>query len=94
MEHPPSCFPPSRVLVVEDYEDARQSLHMVLGMWGYVCESAPTGEVALEIVPAFRPDVVLMDIGLPGMDGYRLARELRAAGRVVGPVRGDDGFRV
>ena len=72
---PPSR--PLRVLVVEDNEDARESLCMLLGLWGHACESAPAGPQALEAAAASPPDVVLMDIGMPGMDGWMTARELR-----------------
>lgn len=68
---------PLRVLVVEDNEDCRQSLCLLVGLWGHHCESAAAGPEAVGKAAAFRPDVVLLDIGLPGMDGWRAAREIR-----------------
>ena len=66
-----------RVLVVEDNVDAADSLSMLLRLYGHQVQVARTGPTALEIAPAFRPEVVLLDIGLPGMDGYQVAKELR-----------------
>jgi PAS domain S-box-containing protein len=66
-----------RVMVVEDNVDAADSLSMLLRLYGHQVQVARTGPSALEIAPAFRPEVVLLDIGLPGMDGYQVAKELR-----------------
>jgi two-component system CheB/CheR fusion protein len=66
-----------RVLVVDDNQDAADSLALLLGMWNHEVKTAPDGPAALRLAPAFRPDVVLMDIGLPKMNGYQVARELR-----------------
>jgi len=66
-----------RVLVVEDNVDAADSLSMLLRLYGHEVHVARTGPTALEMVSASRPDVVLLDIGLPGMDGYQVARRLR-----------------
>lgn len=66
-----------RVLIVEDNQDAAQSLGQVLRMFGHSVELAATGSVALEKGRSFRPQVVLCDIGLPGMDGYEVARAFR-----------------
>ena len=54
------------------------SLSMLLRLYGHEVRVARTGPTALEMAAAFRPDVVLLDIGLPGMDGYQVARRLRA----------------
>ena len=67
---------PLRVLVVDDYDDARDSLCMLLRIWGCQAESAADGPQALAAASAFRPDVVLMELALPGMDGYETARRL------------------
>ncbi len=67
-----------RVLVVEDNVDAADSLSMLLRLYGHDVQVARTGPTALEMASASRPDVVLLDIGLPGMDGYQVARHLRA----------------
>jgi len=68
---------PRRVLIVDDNEDAANSLAMILKLSGYETASVYTAADALERAAAFRPDVVLLDIGLPGMDGYEVAQKLR-----------------
>ncbi len=67
----------ARVLVVDDNVSSAQSLAMVLKLDGHDVEVSHDGRQALEAVRRFRPEVVLMDIGLPGMDGYEVARRLR-----------------
>jgi CheY-like chemotaxis protein len=66
-----------RVLVVEDCPDMVQTLSVLLELWGHEVYSAHDGPSGLEAARAFRPDVVLLDIGLPHLDGFALARELR-----------------
>jgi PAS domain S-box-containing protein len=66
-----------RVLVVEDGPDARQSLRMLLELAGHEVETSEDGPAGLAKLRVFRPDVALIDLGLPGMDGYALAREVR-----------------
>jgi CheY-like chemotaxis protein len=66
-----------RILVVDDSQDAAESLALLLGTKGHDLRTAYNGEAALEVVDAFRPEVVLLDIGLPRMDGYEVARQLR-----------------
>ncbi|NEV64779.1 ATP-binding protein [Thiorhodococcus minor] len=66
-----------RVLVVDDNRDAIDSLELLLGVEGYEMMVAYDGESALNLAMARRPDVVLLDIGLPGMDGYAVAHALR-----------------
>ena len=66
-----------RVLVVEDNVDAADSLSLLLRLYGHEVQVARTGPTALEMASASRPDVVLLDIGLPGMDGYQVAQRLR-----------------
>ena len=65
------------VLIVEDNADAAASLMLMLQAWGSVAEVAADGESALESAARRRPDLVLLDIGLPGADGYDVARRLR-----------------
>src|SRR4051794_11574841 len=68
-----------RILVVEDHDDARRLMQRLLQMWGYDVVTAPDGPTALTAAAAHRPDVALVDVGLPpGMDGYEVARRLRA----------------
>jgi CheY-like chemotaxis protein len=70
--------PGLRILVVEDLDDAAQSLSMLLRIHGHQVEVAPDGPGALEAARRFGPDVVLLDIGLPGaLDGWAVARRLR-----------------
>jgi PAS domain S-box-containing protein len=71
-------IPPRRILAVDDNQDAANSLTMVLSLDGHEVETAYTGQQALERVQSFRPDVVLLDIGLPEMDGYEVARRIRS----------------
>ncbi len=66
------------VLIVEDSVDAGDTLSMLLRLHGHDAHVARTGPAAIEMVKAHRPDVVLLDIGLPGMDGYQVAKQLRA----------------
>jgi PAS domain S-box-containing protein len=77
---PPAAAPPARplkVLVVEDHRDAADSLRILLEMSGYQVTVAYTGPDGVRAAEEHRPDVVVCDIGLPGMDGYRVARALR-----------------
>jgi PAS domain S-box-containing protein len=67
----------SRVLVIEDNVDAADSLREALEFGGRTVEVAHSGAEGIEKARAFRPDVVLCDIGLPGMDGYAVARVMR-----------------
>jgi CheY-like chemotaxis protein len=70
--------PSLRVLVVEDNVDAGDSLSLLLRLYGHDVLVARTGPSALEVASAFKPNVVLLDIGLPGMDGFQVAERLRA----------------
>jgi two-component system CheB/CheR fusion protein len=69
--------PLARVLIVEDNIDSGDSLSLLLRLHGHEVLVARTGPSALEAAPAFQPNVVLLDIGLPGMDGYQVAQHLR-----------------
>jgi two-component system, chemotaxis family, CheB/CheR fusion protein len=66
------------ILVVDDQQDAADLLAMVLTEHGHRVEVAHDGESALELARAFRPQIALLDLGLPGMDGYQLAALLLA----------------
>ncbi len=68
---------PLRVLVVDDSEDTTELLGTLLEMAGHSIQVAHTGPSALEVAAAFRPDAVILDIGLPGLDGYQVAQRLR-----------------
>jgi PAS domain S-box-containing protein len=67
-----------RILIVDDNVDAADSIAMLLGMEGHQTRTVNTARAALLAVPDFAPHVVLLDIGLPEMDGYEVARRLRA----------------
>jgi PAS domain S-box-containing protein len=66
-----------RLLVVDDNRDAADSLAMLLRLQGHEVRVTHDGPAALGLAPTFRPDVVFLDIGMPGMDGYEVARRLR-----------------
>jgi PAS domain S-box-containing protein len=68
-----------RVLVVEDNHDAAEVLGTILELWGHEVRTAFDAVAALEAMAAWSPEVVLSDLGLPRMDGYELARRIRAA---------------
>ncbi|MDE2261039.1 MAG: response regulator, partial [Gammaproteobacteria bacterium] len=68
---------PRRVLVVDDNSDAAQSMALVARSWGHEVATARDGTEALVVANSFRPDAALVDIGLPGMDGYEVAQRLR-----------------
>jgi len=75
---------PTRVLVVEDNLDAAVTLVDLLTLWGYEVSAVHDGLAAVEVAPQYRPDVVLLDIGLPGIDGYEVARRLRRRSELDG----------
>ena len=66
-----------RVLVVDDNEDAADSSSTLLQLWGHDVRVAYSGEAALESVTTFEPDVFLLDIALPRMSGFEMARRFR-----------------
>jgi CheY-like chemotaxis protein len=70
---------PLRVLVVEDNADGRDTLVMMLGIHGHEVEGADSGPAGLARALELVPDAAIVDIGLPGFDGYELARRLRAS---------------
>jgi len=84
-ENPPSNEPAptptkgesKRVLVVDDNEDAAASLAMLLEIEGHATQVAENGLRAIQLLGEFYPDAIVLDIGLPGMDGYEVARKIR-----------------
>ena len=68
-----------RVLVVDDNEDAAESLAALLRLFGHEVDVALDGEQALALAPEVKPDLVLLDLGMPRMDGHEVARRMRAA---------------
>jgi CheY-like chemotaxis protein len=67
-----------RVLVVDDNHDAAESLAMLLELDNRSVQVAFDGLAALDVLEIFKPDIALLDIGMPRMDGYELARRIRA----------------
>jgi len=67
-----------RILVVEDTEDNRQILHDVLTNAGYEYLQAVDGEAGIAMAASHRPDLILMDVQLPSVDGYEAARRIKA----------------
>jgi signal transduction histidine kinase/CheY-like chemotaxis protein len=71
-------LPSRRILIVDDSRDGGESMAMLLRVLGAEVALAHSGRHALECVDTFNPDVVLLDIGMPGMDGYEVARRIRS----------------
>jgi len=71
----------SRILLVEDNEDAREMLQMLLTLAGHEVYGACDGPSGIEMARTVGPDIVVIDLGLPGVDGYEVARQLRAGQR-------------
>src|SRR5262249_23243967 len=67
-----------RILVVEDDDDAREMLRVQLTLAGHDVHEAADGPTGVEAATALTPDIALIDIGLPGFDGYEVARRIRA----------------
>src|SRR6185503_16924567 len=66
-----------RILIVDDNRDGAESLAMLLNFMGSDVRVALSGPAALEIMTSYKPNVVLLDIGMPGMDGYEVANQVR-----------------
>ncbi|HZZ95102.1 MAG TPA: ATP-binding protein [Usitatibacter sp.] len=69
---------PRSILVVEDNDDGRESLRMLLEALGHTVHVANDGNTGLERAMSLQPEIILLDIGLPGIDGYEVARRLRS----------------
>ncbi len=74
----PGQSPSGRILVVDDNRDAADSLALLLEVQGHVVRAVYDGRSAVEMAPNFRPQIVLLDLGMPGLDGFETARRLRA----------------
>jgi CheY-like chemotaxis protein len=74
-DRPPEAA--QRVMLVDDNVDSLESLEMLLQMLGFEVATAAHPEAALALAERFDPSIALIDIGLPGMDGYQLASEIR-----------------
>jgi CheY-like chemotaxis protein len=73
----PAAKAPARILVVDDLAASAETLMTLLEMEGFQVRIASEGMTALKIAEEFKPDVVLLDIGLPGMNGFEVAHRLR-----------------
>ncbi len=73
---PPQAAKASRVLVIEDHQDAANSLRVLLELLGHQVRVAYTGLDGVEAAKEWRPDIVVCDIGLPGLDGYGVAQRI------------------
>jgi two-component system, chemotaxis family, CheB/CheR fusion protein len=76
-EAPLSADTTRRVLIIEDNTDAAESMAMLARLWGHDVRVTSDGPAALALAAEFQPQVALVDIGLPGMDGYAVAQHLR-----------------
>ncbi len=72
-----TAAPAREILIIEDHKDGREMLRYVLELWGYQVAVAADGEEGVQKALALRPDIALVDIGLPHLDGYQVARRLR-----------------
>lgn len=79
VEMPPSCT--RRILVVDDNRDVTNGLELLLQQKGHDVRVAHDGHSALEFIQIFNPDIVLLDIGMPNMDGYEVCRQIRATAK-------------
>jgi CheY-like chemotaxis protein/anti-sigma regulatory factor (Ser/Thr protein kinase) len=70
---------PRRILIVEDNDDAREMLRTLLELWHHTVREATDGPSGIEAALRFQPDVAIIDVGLPGLDGYAVTRYLRAS---------------
>ena len=86
-----------RILVVDDEPEIRRAVGRALGARGYTVESAADGERAVDVAPAFAPDLVVLDLNLPGIDGLSVCRQIRSWSQVpiiVLSVREDESDKV
>ena len=68
-----------RIVIIEDNADFREGLRLLLESWGHRVEEAASGAEGVDVVRRARPEIVLVDLGLPGIDGYAVARAVRSA---------------
>jgi CheY-like chemotaxis protein len=77
----PACSRLLRVLVADDNRDAADVLSILVKLWGHDARQAYDGAAALQMAAAYQPDVLLLDIAMPKMDGFQLAQRLRRQAR-------------
>ncbi|WP_096462582.1 ATP-binding protein [Sulfurifustis variabilis] len=73
----PAGEPADRVLIVEDHRETAESLAVLARLWGHRVRTVHDGHAALELARDYAPDLIILDIGLPGMDGYAVAQAMR-----------------
>ncbi len=83
VEAAPAAAAPARILVVDDNDDAAQAIAVLLELEGHTVRTAPTARAALAMFDDFVPDVAFLDIGLPDLNGYELARAIRTDPRAA-----------
>jgi two-component system, sensor histidine kinase len=76
--------PSRRILIIEDNQDAARSIQMLLELAGHRVKTANTGSEGIQAAEQSRPEMVVCDIGLPGLDGYAVARQLRKQSELKG----------
>jgi len=81
---PAEALPASSVLVVDDNRDAAETLAALLSMLGHSAPVANDGHQALRMLPSLMPDVIFLDLGMPGLSGYEVASAIRADARYAG----------
>lgn len=81
-----NASPHRRVLVVDDEEEIRAAIRQILAEEGYGVETVASGEAALAAIAARAPDLILLDVNLPGVDGWQVLDELRSAAGEQTPV--------
>ncbi|WP_428938559.1 ATP-binding response regulator [Fontivita pretiosa] len=82
----PQALAGYRILAVDDEADAREVLSELLGRFGGTIATAADVEQAMSMIPSFRPDVILTDLAMPGLDGYALLQRVRGSGNGVGDL--------
>ncbi|HEX8891286.1 MAG TPA: response regulator [Pyrinomonadaceae bacterium] len=75
---------PSRILIIDDYADNRELLRLMLEQEGYVVSEAGDGLEGIEMARAEKPDAALVDLSMPGLDGWNVLKELRADEQTAG----------
>ena len=78
-KNPAASTTPKRILVVDDNIDAADTLVMLLKFSGYTVAAAHTAEAGLALAQTFQPHFILLDLGLPAMGGYEVARRIRSS---------------
>jgi CheY-like chemotaxis protein len=73
--HPPR--PGRKILVADDDQDSAESLALLFQLMGHEVRAAQSGVAAIDMAAQFRPDLIVLDIGMPGLDGYEVCRRIR-----------------